>query len=267
MSRGSGLKARLSAGELLVGSFVNAGSTVTAEIMGHAGFDWLAVDLEHGAGDEHVLLTQLQALAHTSCVPLVRVESGDQARIAHALDLGAGGILAPRLRTVAESQTVAASCRYSGRRGIARYNRSWRWGLEQQSLEDVDATVVCGIQIETGEALDAVDAIAALDGVDILFVGPADLGHALGIGGNADSPELLAHAARVANAARAHSKTAGVLVGTAQQAARYRDLGFTFLGCGSDTSILASSATQLANDIRTLAPNEATNAETAGLPR
>ena len=250
----SDFRRRLRSGAATIGSFVNAGSSVTAEIMGLAGFDWLVIDLEHGAGGEHALLGQLQALQHTGTAVLVRVEGIDGARILHALDLGADGVLVPRLRTVEEARTCVEACRYSGSRGLARYNRSWHWGHGDRTLDEADSEVVCAVQIETAEALAAVDEIAAVDGVDVLFVGPADLAHSLGLQCAPDDPALLDRVQVVADAARAHGKAAGVLVGTVAQARRYADLGFTFLGCGSDTSLLATAARAVAHDLRDAAP-------------
>ena len=104
-----------------------------------------------------------------------------------------------------------AACRHSGERGVARFNRAWGWGTRCGSLEDADARVTCCIQIERRDAVEEVDDIAATDGVDVLFVGPADLAHALGIDGGADHPELAAAGARVAEAAARHGNAAGSL--------------------------------------------------------
>ena len=214
-----GFRERLARAETLVGSFVNLSSPIVTEIMGMAGFDWLVLDLEHGAGDEAGLLPQLQALRGSGTASIVRVEAIDLPRFMHALDIGADGVLVPRLRSVEDAQRCVDYCRYSGSRGVARYNRSWHWGGRSRTLDEVDEAVVCAVQIETREALEAVDGIAAVDGVDVLFVGPVDLGNALGIEGPPDTPELLAAASSVAAAAEAHGKTAGVLVGNFDSAA------------------------------------------------
>jgi 2-keto-3-deoxy-L-rhamnonate aldolase RhmA len=248
----SRFRTRLQARETMVGSFVNLGCSLTAEIMGIAGFDWLVVDLEHGAGDEPALLAQLQALGQTGTAAIVRVEGVDLARIQHALDLGADGVMVPRIRTVADAQACVDGCRYSAARGVARYNRSWHWGLASRSLAAADAEVVCVIQIETPDALESVDAIAALDGVDVLFVGPSDLGHSLGLDAPPDDPRLLERVAAVTQAASKHGKIAGMLVGTIDQARAYRDLGFTFLGCASDSGLLALAAQRVVGDLREL---------------
>jgi 2-keto-3-deoxy-L-rhamnonate aldolase RhmA len=244
-----GFRERLANGETVVGSFVNLGSPIVTEIMGLAGFDWLVLDLEHGAGDEAGLLPQLQALKGSDTASIVRVEAIDLPRLMHALDIGADGVLVPRLRSVEDARRCVEYCRYSGSRGVARYNRSWHWGGRSRTLAEVDEAVVCAVQIETSEALEAVDGIAAVDGVDVLFVGPVDLGHALGIEGPPDSPELLAAAASVAAAAEAHGKTAGVLVGNPAQLQAYRVAGFRFLGCNSDGGLLVAAASRLAADL------------------
>jgi 2-keto-3-deoxy-L-rhamnonate aldolase RhmA len=249
----SGFRKRLQSGETVVGAFVNLASPLCTEIMGIAGFDWLVLDLEHGAGDEALLTTQLQALAAANVGTLVRTEAIDLPRFMHALDIGADGVLVPRLHTADDARRCVDYCRYSGSRGVARYNRSWHWGRARRTLAEVDAEVVCVVQIETAEALANVEEIAAVDGVDVLFVGPSDLAHGLGLDVPPDDPALLAHVAKVVGAARAHGKAAGVLTGTLQQVRAYRDLGFTFLGCSSDGSLLVQGATQLAADLADLA--------------
>lgn len=248
----SGFRSRLRSGETVVGSFVNLGSPLVTEIMGIAGLDWLVVDLEHGAGDEARLLGQLQALSGSGTATLVRVEAIDLPRFMHALDLGADGVLVPRLRSVEDARRCVEYCRYAGLRGVARYNRSFHWGRTSRTLAEVDDETVCAVQIETREALEAVDEIAAVDGVDILFVGPVDLAHSLGLAGPADSPELMEVVAGVAAAATANGKVAGMLVGTVSQAARYREAGFKFLGCNSDGGLLMTAAAQLSDELAAL---------------
>jgi 2-dehydro-3-deoxyglucarate aldolase/4-hydroxy-2-oxoheptanedioate aldolase len=183
---------------------------------------------------------------------LVRIEGIDPARVSHALDLGADGVMVPRVRSAQEARLCAEYCRYAGRRGVARSNRSWHWGLSQRTLAEADAEVVCAVQIETREALESVDEIAAVDGVDVLFVGPNDLAHAYGLDCPPDDERLLSLVAAVAIAAREHQKSAGVLVRTTEQAGAYKDLGFNFLGCGSDGGLLATGAAELVRALATL---------------
>jgi 2-dehydro-3-deoxyglucarate aldolase/4-hydroxy-2-oxoheptanedioate aldolase len=233
---------RVLSGEVLFGTFAVLGSALTTELLAVAGFDWVVVDLEHGHGDEVAALAQLQAIAHTSCAGIVRVPQLDRVRVGRALDQGAAGILVPRIETVEEACLAAEYCRYGGERGIARQVRAWRWGLDPRGLEQADDAVLCAVQIETAEALESVEWIAALDGVDLLFVGPNDLGHALGLDGGADNPALLERVADVAEAARRHGKATGVLVPTPEMASAYRELGFTVLGVATDSGLLAGAA-------------------------
>jgi 2-keto-3-deoxy-L-rhamnonate aldolase RhmA len=251
----SRFRGRLRSGDVLVGSFVNLGSPLTAEIMGIAGFDWLVLDLEHGAGDEGALLAQLQALSHTGVAAIARVEAIERPRFNRALDLGADGVLVPRLHSVEDARRCVEFCRYGGSRGVAAYNRSWHWGLGTRTLDAADEEVVCAVQIETAEALDAVEAIAAVEGVDVVFVGPVDLAHSLGLTCAPDDPELVQRAAAVAQAARAHGKAAGMLVGSVAQAEPYLEAGFTFIGCNSDSGLLAQSSRTLARALRQRAQN------------
>jgi 2-dehydro-3-deoxyglucarate aldolase/4-hydroxy-2-oxoheptanedioate aldolase len=246
------LRSRLRAGEFLIGSFVNLGSPLTAEIMAIGGFDWLVVDLEHGAGGEEEMLAQLHAVERRGVAALVRVEAVEGARFMHALDRGASGVLVPRVSSVEDARRSVSYCRYSGSRGVARYNRAWRWGLDARPLDDVDNEIVCAIQIETLGALKAADEIAALDGVDILFVGPVDLAHSLEVKDPHDSPALLDRISEVARIAHAHGKAAGILAGTVEQANAYRELGFTFLGCSSDSGLLVQEARRVSDELRHL---------------
>ncbi len=145
----STFRERLRGGETVVGSFVNLGSALATEIMGIAGLDWLVLDLEHGAGDEGALLAQLHALSAGGTATLVRVEAIDLPRFMHALDLGADGVLVPRLRTVEDAKLCVEYSRYAGLRGVARYNRSFHWGSASRSLAEIDTETVCAVQIET----------------------------------------------------------------------------------------------------------------------
>jgi 2-keto-3-deoxy-L-rhamnonate aldolase RhmA len=233
-----------------VGTFLNGGSTVTAEICGRAGFDWFAVDLEHGAGDEVDALRAIQALHWFHAHVLVRVESNDRPRIQRALDSGAEGVIVPRVYTLDDARRARDNCHYSRARGVAIYNRSHGWGLSPRVLSDVDQNVICALQVETREAVAIVDEMAALDGVSMLFLGPSDLSNALGISGGAADADLLSVARKIAGAARKAGKTAGVLVGDPILARVYADIGFQWLAVGSDTSMLANCARDVVHATR-----------------
>ena len=163
------LKKRIKNGEAVHGCWLNLGSSLTAEIVGVAGFDWVLIDLEHGAGEEKDVLSQLQALEHTTTAAIVRVENGDRQRIHRVLDSGAEGVMVPRINTAEEARLVVSGLRYppEGSRGVAKMVRATTFGknfIEYSSTANENILGV--IQIETIEALTHLDEIAALDGVD-----------------------------------------------------------------------------------------------------
>jgi 2-keto-3-deoxy-L-rhamnonate aldolase RhmA len=246
---------RILARETLLGTFLNMGSSFTAELCGRAGFDWLLIDLEHGAGTEAGLLAELQAGAATPAVPLVRVEQGERMRIARALDLGAPGIMVPRVESAGFAGELVGYMRYppAGVRGTALMTRGARFGtVTHDGLGAVNEQLVGIMQIESPRGVAAAPDIAAVDGVDVLFVGPTDLSHAMGIPGRVDEPAFHGAVAAVGRAARDAGKAAGVLLWNPEQYQRYADLGYTFLAVGSDAAYVAAGATAALGALRTL---------------
>ena len=236
---------RLRAGDLLVGCFLNTGSPVAAEICARAGFDWVLIDLEHGSATEADLLPQLQAVAAGGTTPLVRVEANERPRFTKALDAGAEGVMVPRITDAADAERAVSHLRYgpAGVRGVALLNRAGGYGERgRENVDTFDERVVGVVQIESPGAVAEVDAIAAIEGVDCLFVGPSDLTHALGIFQQTEHELYVNALGAVREAAARHGKATGVLVPGAAEAARYRELGFTLIAVGSDTSYLAGGA-------------------------
>ena len=243
---------RLRSGETLIGTFANLGSAISVEICGSAGFDWVLVDLEHGAGTESELPGQLQALASTPASGLVRVESHERSRIVRALDAGAAGVMAPRVDTADQARAVVGATRYppAGNRGVALMNRGAGFGARTGMLGEAAALTLVVVQIESVGALRALDAIAAVEGVDVLFVGPSDLSQALGCFGRFDEPAYADGVRAVVAACRSAGKTAGVLAGSAADAERYLALGYRFVGVSGDGGFLAKGAAAAAADLR-----------------
>jgi 2-dehydro-3-deoxyglucarate aldolase/4-hydroxy-2-oxoheptanedioate aldolase len=237
---GPELRQRLAAGETLVGTFLNLGSPLAAEICGLAGFDWALVDLEHGAGTEAELIPTLQALRHTGAAALVRVEANERPRFARALDAGAAGVMVPRVDGADEARAAVASMRHppDGVRGVAHMNRGAGWRLGGAD----DADPLCVIQVESEPAVREAAAIAAVDGVDVLFVGPSDLSHAMGIPGRLEHERFRAAVADVVAAARGAGKAAGILLRSGSGLEQALDEGFRFVGIGSDSLFLAEGA-------------------------
>jgi 2-dehydro-3-deoxyglucarate aldolase/4-hydroxy-2-oxoheptanedioate aldolase len=229
-SSASTTRERLAAGETLVGAFLNLGSAVAAEVCAHAGFDWLLFDLEHGAGTEAELIPTLQAIGER-CAALVRVEANERPRFARALDSGASGVMVPRVDSAEDARHAVSYMRYPPRgvRGVASMNRGKGWGF---GADDADA--LCVIQIETRGSVEEAREIAATDGVDVLFVGPSDLGAALG------TTELPLE--DVIAASYAAGKVAGIMTRTREDAERAIAQGFRFVAVGSDSLFLAQAA-------------------------
>ena len=238
---GGRLRRRVAAGELTVGTFVGTASPVVAEVCAAAGVDWLLLDLEHGAGGEEQVRAVVPAAAGYGVPTVVRVESAAHIRIGRVLDLGAAGVMLPRLDSAAEVEAAVRHLRYPphGDRGVATYNRACRFGLDVGALNRADVLGV--VQIESARAVEEADKIAAIDGVDVLFVGPRDLSHDLGVPGDLTAPTYRAALDRVRSAAQQHGKACGLLVTSGAAAARLRAEGWTFTAIGSDSTLLAGA--------------------------
>jgi 4-hydroxy-2-oxoheptanedioate aldolase len=241
----AGLKARLRRGEATFGTFLGTASPVCAEICAAGGVDWVLLDLEHGSGGEEQVLGVVPAAASFGVPTLVRAESTARIRAGRLLDLGAVGVMFPRIDGPDDAADAVRHLRYppDGDRGVATYNRMCRFGLDRGAVDRVDAEVLGIVQIETRAAVESVDAIAALDGVDVLFVGPQDLSYALGVPGDRTAPVFVAALDRVLRAARAAGKAAGLLVPDGESAARLAGEGWQFLAIGSDGALLAAAVT------------------------
>jgi 4-hydroxy-2-oxoheptanedioate aldolase len=243
------LRDRLAADEATVGTFVGTASTVTAEVCAAAGVDWLLLDLEHGAGGEEQVATVVLAGAAYGVPTVVRVESAARIRLGRVLDLGAAGVMLPRLDTASEVREAVRHLRYppAGDRGVATYNRACRFGLDPAALDRADDEVLAVVQVESARAVEQVEEIAAIDGVHVLFVGPRDLSHDLGVPGDARAPAYSAALDRVRAAAAAAGKACGLLVPDGAAAAEQHARGWTFVAIGSDSTLLAAAvAAQLA---------------------
>lgn len=242
------LKKRLRSGETLIGCWLNLGSSVTAEIVGLSGFDWVLIDLEHGAGEPKDLLHQLQALEHTASASIVRVESYQKERIHRVLDLGAEGVMCPRIFSAEEAQKAMRGIHYppAGIRGVAKMVRATGFGKNFDAYKSSTGDALVGIiQIETAEALEELDEIAMTPGVDVLFIGPADLTVALGIDGDLDHPLFLDAVDKIIKAAKKASKAVGILIFDPNDFKKYQDLGIQLIACGSDATFVATGAREL----------------------
>lgn len=242
---GATLRRRIHAGETLIGAWASLASPGSAELMARAGLDWVVVDLEHGAASETDLVAHLTSIEVTGTAAIVRPQSAERLRIGRALDLGAAGLVVPRLDTVEQVREAVRYLRYppAGGRGVALLTRGGRLGaVNHGGVAAINDDIVGIVQIESPGAVDAADEIAAIDGVDVLFVGPADLSHSLGVPGQFASEPYQHALRRVVDACRAHGKAAGILLYDPASFGPHLELGYTFVGLGADNSFVLDGA-------------------------
>ncbi len=231
------LATHLEAAQPALGTWISLGEPTVTELASEFGFDWLLLDLEHGCFTEAEVLTNLRAVRRPEVASIVRVPSLAPSLIARVLDRGADGVMVPHISSADEARTLVAATRYApqGERGYSRTVRAYGYGLRIPGDAAAFRCVVMA-QIENLAGVSHVEEIAAVDGVDVLFVGPADLTHDLTVHGAADRYEesLL----RVARAAQAHGKAAGILARDPGDIPHLREIGYRVFALDSDIGLL-----------------------------
>ena len=230
---------RVLAREWLAGTWLNLGSAMTAEMAGVAGFDWVLLDHEHGPGSDTTISHQLQAVAATPAAGIVRIAANDPARIKRTLDAGALGVMVPYVSTAEEAQAAVTAMRYPPRgiRGVARLTRATGFGADfDDYFAHAHERIVTIPQIETAEGVKNAAAMAAIDGIDVLFVGPMDLSTNFGLVGQFEHPRCIDAFKQVSAAARNAGKAAGILILNPAHVPICRELGYSFVALGSDGS-------------------------------
>jgi 2-keto-3-deoxy-L-rhamnonate aldolase RhmA len=245
---------RLAAGETLVGTFLGLGSAVAAEACGSAGLDWVLVDLEHGAAGEESLAPQLLGTRAAGVHGLVRVATAERIRACRALDLGAEGVMFPAIESAEQARECVAALRHSpaGTRGVAGYHRGAGYGLDPDAVADQDARTLGIVQVESPAAVEAAPEIAAVDGVDVLFVGPSDLSYAMGIPRQIEHPDFRAAVERVVEATRASGKAAGIMVSTPEAIRGAAADGFRMIACSSEMGLMVDAVQRVVQAARQL---------------
>jgi 2-keto-3-deoxy-L-rhamnonate aldolase RhmA len=238
------MKERLAAGETLIGTFLSLGSPLAAEALGLAGFDWLLVDLEHGGGQESQLLGQVLGARAAGVHALVRVESAERSRTARVLDIGVEGVMCPQVNSEAAASAWAAALHYApdGNRGVALYHRAARFGTDPDAIENARRVTLGVAQIESAAAVEEVERIAAVPGIDVVFIGPSDLTFSMGIFRQFDAAEYRGAVERVVGAARDAGKTAGIFLGSPEGIPQAVADGFRMIGVGSDATFMMAGA-------------------------
>jgi len=237
-----------------IGTWVMSASPIVAEAMGNAGFDWAVLDMEHTPLDLMELVHLLQAVGNTTMAPLVRVPWNDTVYVKRVLDAGAPSLLFPFVQNADEARRAVAATRYppEGVRGMAAMSRASRFGTVPNFFRQANQDVCVVLQHETPESIAQLEAIAAVPGVDALFVGPGDLSGAMGHVGQLTHPavvELMADAARRAHAV---GKPIGTVGGTPEVVAQYRAIGYDFVAVASDLGLLMRSAQAAAAALRAI---------------
>ena len=240
-------KQRLLAGESQIGLWCALSDAYAAEVVAGSGFDWLLIDTEHSPGGLETTLAQLRAIAPYPTHPVVRPASNDPVLIKKLLDVGAQTLLVPFVQTVDEAKAAVAAMRYApaGIRGVAGTTRATRFGRVKDYFARAHEELCLLVQIETREALARLEAIAAVDGVDGVFIGPNDLAASLGHVGEMGHPEVVTAVVAAIQRLKAIGKPSGVYA-PADFARRCIALGTTFTAVGGDIGILARGTEALA---------------------
>lgn len=244
----NGFRRGLAEGRRMIGLWNALPGGYAAEILAGAGFDWIVVDTEHAPMDPIAVLAQLQAIAPYDVAPVVRPSSNDPVTIKRLLDAGAQTLLVPYVSSVADARAAVAAMRYppEGIRGVAGVTRASRFGRVRDYAVRAASELCLVVQIETRGGLDALEEIAAVDGVDALFIGPADLAASLGHPGRAGDPEVVRIIEETIARIRATGKPAGILALDPEVARHYIDHGTSFIAVGVDADLLARRAEALA---------------------
>jgi len=251
MTSGNTLKSALAAGRAQIGLWLSMADPYLAEVSATAGFDWLLIDGEHAPNDLRSTLAALQAVAPYPAQPVVRAVNGDTALIKQLLDIGAKTLLIPMVDTAEQARQLVRATRYppAGMLGAgSAVGRASRWTARADYLEVADAEICLLVQAESATALQNLEAICAVDGVDGVFIGPADLAASMGHRGRPDHPEVVAAIEGAIRTIVASGKAAGTLMTKEQDARRALELGATFVATGVDVLLYAAAARKLARD-------------------
>ncbi len=239
----------LRANKPLIGCWCSLASNITTEILGYAGFDWLLIDGEHAPNDMSSFITQLQALKDSPSAPVVRPPWAEPVIIKRLLDIGFYNFLMPWIENAEQARAAVAATRYppQGVRGMGTGHRSNRYGYVTDYFTTINDNIAVMVQIESASGVEHAGEIAAVEGIDGLFIGPSDLSAALGYLGQPEHPEVQQAMTRVLSAARQHQKPVGILAPVEADARRYMEQGMSFVAVGGDVGLLRSASLGLAD--------------------
>lgn len=235
-----------------VGTWIMSASPLVAEGIGHAGFDWGVIDMEHTPLDLMEVIHLLQAVAGTSMSPVVRVPWNDTVTIKRVLDAGAQTLLVPFVQDAEQARAAVAATRYppQGVRGMAGMSRASRFGTAPNHLVQANSQVAVIVQIETPEAVQQLEAIAAVPGIDALFVGPGDLSGSMGHPGQLTHPAVMELMRDAADRARKLGMPIGTVGGTPEVVQQYRAAGYDFVAIASDLGLMMRASMAALQTVR-----------------
>ncbi|MDJ0609150.1 MAG: aldolase/citrate lyase family protein [Kiloniellales bacterium] len=249
------LKARIAGGEPAIGCWLHLFSPIAAEVVAQAGYDCVMIDLEHGPGSLMDAVALMRAV-QGRCAPLLRVPSNDPVAIKRVLDTGVAGLMVPAVDTAGEAEAVVTACRYppEGRRGMApTIVRASDYGARGDYIDKVDEETLVICQIETGRAVDEAEKIAAVPGVDLLFVGPYDLSADLGYTGQPDHPAVTERIEATERAAKSAGKRLGGIPTPGRPAAQLFAAGYDLVLADFDLLMLRDAARSSVESLRAAA--------------
>jgi 4-hydroxy-2-oxoheptanedioate aldolase len=240
-------KHALAAGRPQIGLWSTLASNVTVELVAAAGYDWILLDMEHSPNDLESLLGQLQAAAPYPTHAVVRVPWNDMVLLKRVLDVGAQSVLVPMVDTAEQARAAVAAMRYPPRgvRGVGGTTRATRWGRVKGYPKLAERELCILLQVETEQALANIEAIAAVDGVDGIFIGPSDLHASFGHIGEKHHPEVWPRIEDAIRRIRAAGKAPGFLTPVEEDSRRILELGGLFVAVGSDAGLLAAASDAL----------------------
>jgi 4-hydroxy-2-oxoheptanedioate aldolase len=245
-------KRALATGKPQIGLWSSLSSGYSVEVIAGAGYDWILLDSEHSPADLETLLTQLQAAAPYPTHAVVRVPWNDMVTIKRTLDIGAQSLLIPYVSTAEEARAAVSYTRYppAGVRGVAGTTRATRFGRIKDYAKRAHEEICLLVQVETQAALDSIEAICAVEGIDGVFIGPADLHASLGRTGEIANPEVKPVIDQAIRRIRKSGKAPGILTPNEADARRWLECGALFVAVGSDVGILARGAESLADKFK-----------------
>jgi 2-dehydro-3-deoxyglucarate aldolase/4-hydroxy-2-oxoheptanedioate aldolase len=248
-------KRAIAAGKMPIGTWLMSGAPATAEALGCAGFDFLVVDMEHVPIDVAAMIEILRTVAGTPAQAIVRPPWNDMVMVKRAMDAGAQSLLFPFVQNADEARRAVASTRYppEGVRGVAGTHRGSRFGNVANYLKRANSEVCVIVQIETPSALEHLDEIAAVPGVDSIFVGPGDLSASMGHLGDIANPAVQEKLAAAAAACRGHGKPCGIVGATPEMVAKFIDYGYSWVAIASDMSMMVARAQEYLGKVRGVA--------------